>query len=105
MSVEASNYVAVMKQTLEKIATVNAMDYEYQRWAREALAIAEAEKHEPFGIFQYDMRIDAWVQNRNSDKGVAFYTHPQPKREWTNEQIDALMPPTALRGKHASNEF
>ena len=28
----------VMKYTLEKIATVNAMDYEYQAWAREALA-------------------------------------------------------------------
>ena len=28
----------VMRQALEKIATVNAMDYEYQAWAREALA-------------------------------------------------------------------
>lgn len=28
----------VMKYTLEKIATVNAMDYEYQAWARWALA-------------------------------------------------------------------
>lgn len=27
----------VMKYTLEKIASVNAMDYEYQAWAREAL--------------------------------------------------------------------
>lgn len=27
----------VMKLALEKIATVNAMDYEYQAWAREAL--------------------------------------------------------------------
>lgn len=31
-----SNY-EVMKLALEKIATVNAMDYEYQAWAREAL--------------------------------------------------------------------
>ena len=36
-----------MKQALEKIANVNAMDYEYQRWAREALAIAELESQEP----------------------------------------------------------
>jgi len=28
----------VMRKALEKIATVNAMDYEYQAWAREALA-------------------------------------------------------------------
>jgi hypothetical protein len=27
-----------LKLALEKIATVNAMDYEYQAWAREALA-------------------------------------------------------------------
>ena len=38
-----------MKQALEKIANVNAMDYEYQRWAREALAIAELESQEPMG--------------------------------------------------------
>lgn len=34
---------SAMRQALEKIANVNAMDYEYQRWAREALAIARAE--------------------------------------------------------------
>lgn len=28
----------------------------------------------PFGYFQYDIRLDAWVQNRINDKGVAFYT-------------------------------
>ena len=38
--------IEAMKQALEKIATVNATDYEYQQWAREALAIAEAEKQE-----------------------------------------------------------
>jgi hypothetical protein len=37
----------VLKQALEKIATVNAMDYEYQQWAREALAKADLEKQEP----------------------------------------------------------
>lgn len=29
---------------------------------------------EPFGFFQYDIRLDAWVQNRINNKGVAFYT-------------------------------
>jgi hypothetical protein len=27
-----------------------------------------------FGYFQYDIRLDAWVQNRINNKGVAFYT-------------------------------
>jgi hypothetical protein len=38
--------IEVLKQALEKIATVNAMDYEYQQWAREALAKAELEKQD-----------------------------------------------------------
>jgi hypothetical protein len=45
-------------------------------------AIEQAEKQEPFGYFQYSMHMDAWVQNRDSNKGVAFYTTPQPPREW-----------------------
>ena len=52
-------------------------------------AIAEAEKQEPFGYFKYAMHFDAWVQNRDSNQGVAFYTHP-PRREWvglTDEEI------------------
>lgn len=27
-----------------------------------------------FGYFQYDIRLDAWVQNRINNKGAAFYT-------------------------------
>jgi hypothetical protein len=41
----------------------------------------QAEKQEPFGYFQLDLRMDAWVQNRDNKKGVPFYTAP-PKREW-----------------------
>ena len=40
-------------------------------------AIAEAEKQEPFGYFQYAPHFDAWVQNRDSNEGVAFYTAPR----------------------------
>lgn len=40
----------------------------------------QAEKQEPYGYFRYDIRLDAWVQNRESSKGVAFYTAP-PQRE------------------------
>lgn len=30
-----------------------------------------------FGYFQYDIRLDAWVQNRINNKGVAFYIKEQ----------------------------
>lgn len=43
-------------------------------------AIEKSQKQEPFGYFQFDLRLDAWVQNRHSDKGVAFYTSP-PQRQ------------------------
>lgn len=43
-------------------------------------AIEQAEKQEPYGYFRYDMRLDAWVQSRDSDKGVPFYTAP-PQRQ------------------------
>ena len=33
---------------------------------------------EPFGYFQYDIRLDAWVQNRINNKGVAFYIKEKP---------------------------
>jgi hypothetical protein len=57
-------------------------------------AIAEAEKQEPFGYFQYAPHFDAWVQNRDEDKGVAFYTTPPAaQRQWvglTDEEIDDI---------------
>jgi hypothetical protein len=50
-------------------------------------AIEQAEKQEPFGYFQLDLRMDAWVQNRDNKKGVPFYTAP-PKREWVGLTLD-----------------
>jgi len=47
-----------MKLALEKIATVNAMDYEYQAWAREALA--KQEQGEPVAFIeksQFDLML------------------------------------------------
>lgn len=38
-----SDSAQVLVKALEKIARVNAMDYEYQRWAREALAAHKSE--------------------------------------------------------------
>jgi hypothetical protein len=40
----------------------------------------QVEEQEPFGYFQYATHLDAWVQNRDSNKGVAFYTTPQPQQ-------------------------
>lgn len=102
MSIEA------MKQALE------ALEYEASRGnddayriERKALrtAIAEAEKQEPFGYFQYSMHMDAWVQNRDSNKGVAFYTNPPAaQRQWvglTDDEIKEIIGPwgdTPIRG-------
>ena len=47
---------------------------------------------EPYGYFRYDIRLDAWVQNREGTQGIAFYTAPQ-KREWqglTDEECDEI---------------
>ena len=48
---------------------------------------------EPYGYFRYDIRLDAWVQSRDSDKGVAFYTTPQ-QRTWvelTDEERETIL--------------
>ncbi len=65
-----------LKLALEKIATVNAMDYEYQAWAREALrenAMREVQRlgqeieQEPVAI----KRMKEWIEylKRKSDFG------------------------------------
>ncbi len=80
--------IEAMKQALEALETIaDEVFSPYDNKLGEAIialrtAIAEAEKQEPFGYFQYSMHMDAWVQNRDSNKGVAFYTTPQPQREW-----------------------
>ena len=43
-----------------------------------------APKQEPYGYFRYDIKLDAWVQNKESTQGVAFYTAPS-KREWVEQ--------------------
>jgi hypothetical protein len=70
------NHVEAMKQALE--ALEDPIAFAKGRAAITALrtAIEQAEKQEPFGYFQYALHFDAWVQNRDSNKGVAFYTTP-----------------------------
>lgn len=68
--------IAAAQQALEFIdANADGAD-ERDIAATLRTAIEAAEKQEPFGYFQYSMSMDAWVQNRDSNKGVAFYTTP-----------------------------
>jgi len=53
------------------------------------VALAQPEQ-EPFGYFQLDLRMDAWVQNRTAKKGVAFYTAPPSKQDINQELVEAL---------------
>jgi hypothetical protein len=53
-------------------------------------AIAELESQEPFGYFRYDIRLDAWVQSRDSNQGAAFYTHPPQRTEKEPVQVSPL---------------
>jgi hypothetical protein len=48
-----------------------------------------APNQEPYGYFRYDIKLDAWVQNRESTQGVAFYTSPS-KREWVGLTMDEV---------------
>jgi hypothetical protein len=48
-------------------------------------------KDEPFGYFRYDIRLDAWVQSRDSNQGAAFYTTPPQRKPLTRQQINQMM--------------
>jgi hypothetical protein len=91
--------ISAMKQaldTLERLDTWLGLRYGNERTPSEKevirtlrQAIAEAEKQEPYGYFRYDIQLDAWVQNKESTQGVAFYTAPvaqcsYPKCQATN---------------------
>jgi len=66
-------------EALRKIATVNAMDYEYQQWAREALAQPEQEpvawRWETHNGYAYS------EQHYEGEDGQPLYTTP-PQRTW-----------------------
>ena len=59
-------------------------------WPLHPAPVQEPVAQEPFGYFQYDIRLDAWVQNRINNKGAAFYTTtPAAQRQWvglTNQE-------------------
>ena len=95
-----------LKLALEKIATVNAMDYEYQAWAREALrenAMREVQRlgqeieQEPVAWMKPDVLCDRACMYLCT-KGFTQFpecatTHP-PQRTWvglTEQEQGAIM--------------
>jgi len=88
MSIEA------MKQALEALE-FHVLGFDQVRKMEIAIqaleqAIEQAEKQEPFGYFQLDLRMDAWVQNRDNKKGVPFYITP-PKRKFVELTEDEII--------------
>ena len=57
---------------------IQAKEFEGELWIKAThYHIQKQEQSEPYGYFRYDIRLDAWVQSRDNNKGVAFYTTPQ----------------------------
>lgn len=82
----------VLKLALAYIEAVPDDRYNAEHIDRDALITAInkvlAQTQEPFGYFQYDIRLDAWVQNRKSNRGAAFYTRPPQRKPLTDGEID-----------------
>ncbi len=86
--------IEVMRQVLEALEQIKCSMFHPAKvftWDPSIIAlraaIEQGEKQEPFGYFQYAPHFDAWVQNRDSNEGVPFYTAP---RQWvglTDEEI------------------
>jgi hypothetical protein len=66
-----------------------------------------AQTTKPYGYFRYDIKLDAWVQNRECSQGVAFYTAP-PNREWvglTDKEIQQVVYDLGTIGDLSHDEF
>ena len=80
---------------LEKIATVNAMDYEYQRWAKEHLvtikeALAQPEQ-EPVAVIGSGFQLLYCRHDWSKDLkvGEKLYTTPSQRKPLTSQERDA----------------
>jgi len=65
------------------------------------IGVVPEPEQEPFGYFRYDLRLDAWVQNRAGLTGTPFYTSPQPSKPWvglTDEEIIQIALETPIGG-------
>jgi hypothetical protein len=73
-----------LKLALEKIATVNAMDYEYQAWAREALEEQPAQPYK--GIADYTNQVTngrVQIDPVTGDVGIGTPSQqPEQEPEW-----------------------
>ena len=69
----------ITKEEVQRLIEAFHADPHTADWD-DALSLLRAKRDEkdaePFGYFQYSIQLDAWVQNRSSNKGAAFYTHP-----------------------------
>jgi hypothetical protein len=66
-------------EALNWISTVNAMDYEYQQYARAALAEHEAQQQEPFAhicVITTDAGPTKFFTAPSDPRGFPVYTHP-----------------------------
>jgi hypothetical protein len=76
--------IKVWTEEMEFRSCIDASD----EWLESYDALREAlDNDQPFGYFQYSIQLDAWVQNRINNKGVAFYTTPPQRKPLTDEEI------------------
>ena len=83
----------LMQQALDALKLIDeAMPFPVAKLTiknlRERLAQPE---QEPFGYFRYDLRLDAWVQNREGRPGTPFYTTPPQRKPLTDERIGQIV--------------
>jgi hypothetical protein len=99
----------MLRQALEKIARVNACDYEYQAWAREALNHCEdnldmvkQEQGEPVGCVVHMLGMTVGYLTKEVPIGTHLYTAPQ--RTWvdlTPEEVSDI----AINNPPAVHDF
>jgi len=80
--------IEVMQQALEALEEIhpgNMTPMAEEAWNKAITAlrtaIEQAEKQaKPFGYFQYDIKLDAWIKSKTNN-GIAFYTTPPASQQ------------------------
>lgn len=78
--------ITAIKQALAQEKALQALHNENERLGLYKDAYGQPEP-KPFGYFRYDLRLDAWVQNRAGLTGTPFYTSPPKREPLTDEEI------------------
>ena len=79
-----------LKLAMEALENAEYGDYDKKELNEAITAIKEAlaqPEQEPFGYFRYDLRLDAWVQNRAGLTGTPFYTSPPQRKPLTLDEL------------------